>query len=325
MRIGVVFPTQPTDMVDIKQFGRWVEERPGTRLWAGQSTVIDSQMAGAFLAGAGIRAPMGISVALTPLTHPFQAAIQARSLALQSGSDVWAGFGTGGQEFAEALLGERYPRPAEFVGEYLDVVKLALSGQPFQHRGSAFTVTGQLPAITSGEVKVGAGVLRPYMARLAGGHADFIVTWLCPPAYVRDSLMPAMRAGARAVNRQPPEVISVMQFALDRHGHDPVDLVLGSSSGHLQSEHYRSMLTRAGVMTSPDQSAADLAGAVVAAGVMKSGTVDAICEEIRSFAEAGVNEVVLNPSGIYSRNGAAAALRDLDLVYRTYTGTSGHH
>ncbi|WP_278259913.1 LLM class flavin-dependent oxidoreductase [Nocardioides convexus] len=65
------------------------------RLWQGQSVVIEPHQAFAHAAGAGLRIPLGLAVTLMPLRHPFEAAVQAASLARTTGQPLVAGYGPG--------------------------------------------------------------------------------------------------------------------------------------------------------------------------------------------------------------------------------------
>ncbi|QDW63979.1 LLM class flavin-dependent oxidoreductase [Oerskovia sp. KBS0722] len=318
MRISVVFPQQPHDMADLKVFARWVAERPGTRLWSAQSTLVDSLQAGAYLAGAGIRVPIGLGVALTPMVHPVHAAVQARSLAILTGHDVWAGFGTGGKDLESGFLGQPYRKPASAVGEYLTIARHAMDGGEFVHDGEQFTVRGGLVSVDSPRVALGAGVLREGMARVAGRTADFVVTWLAPLPHLTDRLIPELARSATAHGRTMPQIVSMVHLGPLGVAPGSPELASYALTPHLWAGHYRSMLRHAGLNSGDSKSPADLAQALVDERVVLGGDLDAIVDQLVEYRAAGVAEVALNPLGTHLRHGAGRALADVAAVYDAY-------
>lgn len=115
--LSVMFPVMPERIEDLVRFARRVADGPCHRLWMGQTLTYETFQALAYLAGAGVRLPVGTGVALTPLRHPYEAALQARTVAQLMGHPVVAAFGTGGQEFAQDMLGAPHARPATAVAE----------------------------------------------------------------------------------------------------------------------------------------------------------------------------------------------------------------
>jgi alkanesulfonate monooxygenase SsuD/methylene tetrahydromethanopterin reductase-like flavin-dependent oxidoreductase (luciferase family) len=315
MRIGIVFPVQPNNTTDVKAFGRWVMERPGTRLWTAQSTLIDSHQAMAFAAGAGIRCPIGFGVALTPMAHPVLAAAQARSLALLTGHDVWAGFGTGGLHVEAGMLGQKYASPTTAVREYLEVCRLALDAESFEYNGEVFDVSGGAPNFRTPDVRLGAGVLRPRMASVIKDAADFVVTWLSPLNHISGILMPAL---TRA-DQTRPKIVAMVHSRLTTPGVDKQELIDDMTTPHLGAAHYRAMLRSSGIGADPQDTPAQVAEQLVDANVLLHGDVDDIVEGLVAYEAAGVQEVALNISGSFRRFGAQRALAEMSAIYAGYT------
>lgn len=247
----------------------------GHRLWIGQSLLVESHQMFAYLAGMGIKLPVGLGVTLMPLRHPFEAAAQARSLALLTGCPVVAGYGAATPQLVAALRGRPYRQPADAAAGYAQDVRQALDG------GGNL----RLPMAPHPPVEVGLGVLRPRMARAAGAVADVAITWLTPPAYVRDVLVPALAAGA-AERPKPPRIATIVPVALRKPGRDPRRLALAAAGAHLRGPHYADMLRRAGIPADP--------AALVDSGLFAYGTADDIATCVRSYHEAGADEVILN-------------------------------
>jgi alkanesulfonate monooxygenase SsuD/methylene tetrahydromethanopterin reductase-like flavin-dependent oxidoreductase (luciferase family) len=263
----------------------------------------------AYLAGTGIRVPVGTSVALMPLRGPYDAAVQARSLAALTERPAVAAFGVGPPELADGLLGAPYARPVTAATEYARCVRALLAGRPVAHDGEYVKLRFGMVPLAHPRVEVGLGVLRPAMARAAGAVADVAVTWMTPPWYLRHTLAPALAAGA-GERRSRPRVVAVVHVALARRGRDPRRLALRAAGPHLASDHYTAMLREAGVAvdaSDPDGGAR----AIAEAGVFVYGSTADVIGEIARYRAAGVDEVVVNTAGVYLTEGPDAALDDL--------------
>ncbi|WP_214409111.1 LLM class flavin-dependent oxidoreductase [Sphaerisporangium fuscum] len=309
MAPALLFPLQPTHPGEVAPFGRLVMDGLAGRLWMGQSVMAETHQAIAYLAGMGIKVPAGIGVTLMPLRHPMEAAAQARSLALLTGRPVVAGYGAATPELVGALRGVPYEKPATAAAGYARAVRASLGGGIFDHACEACVASVGLPPMEHPPVEVGLGVIRPGMARAAGAVADVAITWMTPPGYVRDVLVPALAAGAAAGGRAMPRVATVVHVALAGPGRDPVRLAQAGARLHLTAPHYTGMLRRAGVPADPADPRAG-AAALVEAGVYVYGTPEQVVERLRAYREAGVDEVVLNPAGVLRTEGSAAAVAD---------------
>lgn len=255
--------------------------------------------------------PVGFGVTLMPLRHPFEAAIQARSLAGITGHGVVAGFGPGATIFQQRVLGAPYRSQLGAVREYLGVVTDLLRTGATERDGEYYSCHADLPPLPHAEVEVGLGVLRPAMARLAGELAEVAITWLTPADYLAGVVGPSLAEGAG--DRTPPRVAAVVPVALDRPGRDPVDLVLAGNAGHLRMPHYQDMLRRSGIQVDPGdprRSAKEL----LAGGAFLSGDQGALAAGLAGFAAAGVDEVVLNLTGVCLTAGLDTALDELRAI-----------
>lgn len=282
------------------------------RLWHGQSLLVDSYHAFAYLAGVGIRVPVGLGVSLMPLRHPFEAALQAQSLALTTGQPVVAGFGPGAVAVQERVLGAPYTSQLGAVREYTTIVRALLETGQADFAGDSFDCRAVLPRLPRPPIEVGLGVLRPAMARLAGEVADTAITWLAPASYIADVLVPELDAGARRGGRPRPRIVATVPVIVEGPGRDIVELALAGSSGHLRMPHYREMLTRSGVDV--DDDLRRTAENAVAGRAIVSGTVDDVVGGLAEFAAAGVDEIVLNVTGVGQVHGFDAALEDVRTV-----------
>jgi 5,10-methylenetetrahydromethanopterin reductase len=307
---GARRPEQAVPYAGLVQWGG------AARLWQGQSVFIEPHQAFAFLAAAGHRIPIGTAVTIMGFRHPLQAAMDAASLAATMGAPVVAGFGPGAAVLQAGLTGRPYPSPLTACREYLAIVRGLLDGEVVRHTGEYFSLHGSLPpspGSTGPPVELGLGVLRPGMARLAGELADVAITWLTPPAYLAEWIVPALRESAAVAGRPAPRLVTMVPVAVSAPDRDPADLALAGHHAHLSLPHYRAMLRRAGIPIDPADPVAG-ARALVDSGVFVSGEPHVIAKELRAYREVGVDEIVLNVTGVWQRHGTRQALSELGTV-----------
>lgn len=309
-RFSVHLPFLPVDVRHIAATAALVDRIPGCRLWLAQSMAIETHQLLAYCAGLGLRVPVGTSVTLMPLRHPYEAALHARSLALLSGRPVIAGYGPGPADFQRALLGSRYRSPLGAAKEYLTTIRALLAGTAAASGSGSSRPAVTLPQLPHPRVDLGLGVLRPAMARLAGEIADAAITWLCPPHYLRDILIPEIRLAAAAADRPAPRVVSIVQVVPAGPRRDPAQLALSVSGFHLQAPHYVDMLRKAGLRIQPSDPASG-ARALVESGTVVHGMLPQLISGLDAYRAAGVDEIVLNLTALGQHRGALVALREL--------------
>ncbi|WP_385639304.1 LLM class flavin-dependent oxidoreductase [Streptomyces sp. SudanB91_2054] len=320
--MSLFFPVMPLRPDIVEGFARIVRDAGLARLWMGQSLTFDTYHLFAYLAGRGLKVPTGTAVTVMPLRHPYEAAVEARSVALFTGQPMTAGFGPGAVEFVTSLRGSGYRSPLTASREYLSMVRSLVRGEPVELNGEYHSLHGMLPPLPDAPpVDVGVGVLRAGMAKVAGEVADAAITWLTPLPYILDVLAPAMRQGAQEQDRKPPRIVSLVHFGVDRPGRDARRLVLAANDKHLGTRHYTAMLRSAGLKADP-QDPAGGADALVESGVFLTGSAQRIAERVIEHLDAGVDEVVLSPGGVLLAHGEQAALADLREVVSALGGSA---
>lgn len=309
-QVSIVYPLQLSAVAELEPFARLVAEGHAARLYLGQSLIVETHLALAHLAGAGCRIPIGTSVTLTPLRHPLEAALQARSLALMTGCPYLAGYGVSEPGTVAALRGAPYASPRTAAADYVRAVRGLLDGDEVR-LDSDYTPTHlRLPPLAHPPVTIGLGVLRPRMAQTAGAVADAAITWLTPPAYIEELLIPAIDRGAQSAGRDRPRIVAVVHAGLARPGQDPARMLAAGADAHLRTEHYSDMLRTSGIDADPGRPERT-AAALVAAGGYAYGGAEDVAAALAAYGRAGVDEVVLNPIGMMLAVGVDAALGDL--------------
>ncbi|MER5806757.1 F420-dependent peptide dehydroalanine reductase LxmJ [Streptomyces sp. NPDC002033] len=309
---AVLYPLQPDHPELVAPFAALVRRSGARRLWLCQSFKAEPHQVLAHLAGMGHAVPVGTSVTLLPLRHPYEAALQARSLALVTGRPVVAGFGIGNPGFVAGLTGSPYASPRTAVRDYLATVRALLDGETVALEGPYHRMHGGLMSLDHEPVEVGAGVLRPGMARTAGEVADVAITWMTPPSYLAGTLRPALEEGARE-RPAAPRIATAVHVALTRPGRDPRRLALAAAGEHLKAPHYADMLRRAGVGVDPHDPAGT-ATALLERQVVLTGSAQEVAEALDAYRRAGVDEIMLNPSGVLLTEGVRAAAADMEEI-----------
>ena len=227
-----------------------------------------------------------------------------------------AGFGPGSRELQANLLGAPYSSPLALAREYVGAVRGLLDGDVVDADGEQLRLRAQLAPAAAPEVEVGLGVLRPaVMARLAGEVADAAITWLTPPDYLREVLVLALARGRRGDRPATP--------APGRDGAGrarPLRRRAGGPRARVPTPRTSTLPTTATCSAGPglDTEAADtaaLARQVIDARGFVTGDLDSVHKHLTEYAEAGVDEVVLNAvMGVHRVCGGSAALQDLQQI-----------
>ncbi|MBY6350958.1 LLM class flavin-dependent oxidoreductase [Rhodococcoides corynebacterioides] len=310
---SILIPFVPTRHEQVLSVAGLVRFGRAHRLWQGQSLLADAHQTFAHLAASGFSVPTGIGVDLTPMRHPVDAALQARSVARAMDRPMVAGFGPGSRDLQAALLGAPYSAPVTAAEDYVTIVRALLGGGPVDITGSVYSCRMELPVLSAPPIEIGLGVLRPAMARAAGRVADVAVCWLTPPEWIADVIRPALHAAAESAGRRPPRIVAMVPVVPSDAGDDRVDAVRAACGGHLTMPHYRDMLRRAGVLVD-DEDFPATARSLLRSGAVVGYDANARADRFRRYADAGADEVVLNATGTFMTEGLPRAIEDLEAV-----------
>ncbi|CAM3637509.1 LLM class flavin-dependent oxidoreductase [Nocardiopsis gilva] len=320
-RVSLFYPYMAEEPTTFHRFAETVRDTPLHRLWTGQSLKVDSGHLIAASVGMGTKVPIGLGVSLLPLRHPYETALHARSLALLTGHAPVIGLGTATPEFVAGLHGAPYSSPLAVASEYVRIVRALLRGEALAEEGTHFHMHGRLLPAESPGAEIGLGVLRPGMAGVAGRWADAAVTFLSPPRYLREAIVPRIREASRERDR-PPRLVTIAHFVVERAGRDCPRAIAPTITTHIKQAHYGHVLEKAGISIDPHDPLA-AAERLIGSGVVMSGTPERIVSAIRRLHASGVDEVVLNPAGVVHTEGIVAGLADVNEVVRAFEGAEG--
>lgn len=126
------------------------------------------------------------------------------------------GLGVSHRVTVENWHGQKIDKPITQMREYVAAVRAILRGEepPDSERfPTKFAFIGYPPRP---QLPIYVAALSPNMIRLAGEVADGVMLWLCSPAYIRDTVMPAVREGLERAGRAEEEfdVVAAVPIAL---------------------------------------------------------------------------------------------------------------
>jgi alkanesulfonate monooxygenase SsuD/methylene tetrahydromethanopterin reductase-like flavin-dependent oxidoreductase (luciferase family) len=155
---------------------------------------------------------MGTAVIPTYPRHPMVLAQQALSITDLAPGRLRLGVGPSHRSTVVGIYGLAMPGDTlSHLTEYVSVLRSMLWEGVATFHGRYFSVEATLPRPTEPPILISA--LRARAFRLAGAIADGAVTWLCPPRYLLETALQALREGADQAGRAPPPLIAHVAVA----------------------------------------------------------------------------------------------------------------
>ena len=200
---------------DLAELARAAEEAGFARIWAPElyrSATIPLAVAAA--ATERIEIATGIALAFT--RSPFVLALEALDLDELSGGRMVVGLGAGVRRLNErwhavSAYDPPVPRMRDHIAAFREIVAALAAGRDARSEGQYVDihVAGyrRQVATSRGRIPVWLAAVMPGMARLAGEVADgFLDHPITTPAWLREKLLPPIRAGAERGQRPVPEI-----------------------------------------------------------------------------------------------------------------------
>ncbi len=180
------------------------EELGYESVWFGESWGYDAFTPLAWAAARTSTIGIGTHIATLFSRTPAMTAQSAASLDFLSGERLTLGIGTSGPIVVERWHGQRWERPLQRTREYVEILRLALSGEQVDYEGELFQLRNfrlrDRPLRTDMPIMIAS--IGPRNVELTGELAD---GWL--PIFLRRDAIPGMRellaAGAARSGRDP--------------------------------------------------------------------------------------------------------------------------
>jgi F420-dependent oxidoreductase-like protein len=335
MRLGIALgaPASPERVQDLATLAQEAERLGFATAWTAEAYGCDAATTLGWIAAQTSRIGLGAAVLQIPARTPAMTAMTAVTLDLLSGGRFHLGLGVSGPAVSEGWHGARFNPSLARTREYVEIVRLALSGERVDHQGLQYTVplarTEHRPLRLSvrppRRVPVYLAAVGPKATELAGQIADGWLAAFFSPEHSAGRVAAIREGRAAAGQTEPFEVIATVPLsvgddlasAADRL-RDYFALYIGGM-GTRERNFYNRFAREIGYEEAATEIqdrylARDRAGAAAAVPLQLIdqtalvGPKEHLAERLRCYAEAGVDAVTLWPFGQPAET-AIAALR----------------
>lgn len=235
------------------------------------------------------RVSLGTGVLPVFSRHPLVVAQQAIALASLAPDRLRLGVGTSHRPVMETTFGVEMRTPLRRLREYVMVLRTALGVGVVDHAGEYYTARARLSGPASVPLLIAA--LGAEAFRLAGEVADGAVSWLCPPAYLQQVALPALREGAERAGRQAPPLVAGLPVAICDHPEARRTAVRAQFAGYVRAPFYQRMLVAAGL---PEAESGAWSDRMIDAAVL-AGNEASVAQQLAALGVAGIDEVAVTP------------------------------
>jgi len=185
----------------------WVTQLPDAR---------DAAVLLAAYATATQRVRLGTGVLPIYTRHPSAMAQMAASLDELSAGRFILGIGVSHKVTVEAMWGRTLEHPVDAMREYISIVRTSLADGSASADGKFFSAHWSYSGPRRSTMPIMISALSPRMLELAGELADGVVLWMCGPSYIRDVVLPHVRAGREKAGKSMEgfEIVAAVQTSL---------------------------------------------------------------------------------------------------------------
>lgn len=266
------------------------EEAGVGQIWMTQGAAAPDTLT-IFAAAAGRTTTIGLGTAIVPTypRHPLALAQQALTLNDLAPGRLRLGVGPSHKPIIEGVYGLSLDAPMAHLREYIAILRALLRDGKVEHDGEQYRVHGSLPRPADTPILISA--LRAGAFGLAGAISDGALSWLCPPAYLLSTALPALRAGAAEAGRAAPPLVAHVPVALSTDRAATVAVARKLISGYARLPFYARMFADAGFAPGPDGTIPD----ALIDGLVVSGDEATIAARLRELLAQGLDELLVMP------------------------------
>lgn len=207
---GLRAPEMPLDIHSVADQARLLEELGYDGLVV-EETKDDPFALLTLAAQATTQLQVGTAVAIAFPRSPTITAMQAWTLQKLSRGRFTLGLGSQVKGHIQRRYGVRWSPPGPWMREYVQAVRAVWrtwqDGVPLDHHGERYDLSLMVPLFDAGpiehpDIPVHLAAVNPYMCSVAGEVADGVRPHpVCTPSYIREVMLPAVRAGAARSGR----------------------------------------------------------------------------------------------------------------------------
>lgn len=241
--------------------GRSLEDaqhRVGLAESLGYELVLDNHIAGrdgltTLVAYARTTSRVKLGTGVYPMLHMSPLALGQLAASVDELIDgrLVLGIGTSHRPVIEGWHGRPFPEsPLTAMRDTLTILRALFTEGAVDHDGTLLSARGfRFNGFTPrADLPIWVAALGPKMLQLAGELADGVVLWLCDDAYIRDVVVPNVRAGAERAGRDPAtvEIVPAITCAVTDDPEPAYAALRKQLVVYLSLPFYRSMLEDAG-------------------------------------------------------------------------------
>jgi F420-dependent oxidoreductase-like protein len=277
----------------------WISQLPDAR---------DSALVLAAYAQATSRIGLGTFVLPIYTRHPSSMAQMALSLDELSGGRFRLGIGVSHKRTVEGMWGMQLQEPVVAMGEYLGIVRSIIATGSADSQGRYFTAHTFYSGPRREDLPILISALNPRMLELCGEHSDGVALWMCAPDYIRDEVVPRVRAGREKAGKTLDgfEIVAAVPVCLTTDAAAANEIFRTTVARYASLPYYRKMLDRtfADMSDNPNDSILAELGGI--------GDGDAVRDAVQRYRAAGTTLPLVGPFG--GHDGAASTAETLRAV-----------
>ena len=315
--LGIFLEALP--IAEVRRLARRADERAWGTVWFPEITFGDAftPAAAAALETKSIRLATGVVGIWS--RSPVAMSLTAASLSQLCGGRLILGLGLQSRTYVESWHGARYVKPVTAMREYVTILRRVLAGECVTHEGEVFRVKNfqlQIPP-PDPPVPIYIAAIGPKMVQLAGEIADGVLGYFYSVPYIKNVVLPNLRVGAARSGRSLENFELVCGFpSIVTEDDSGIDLIKGQvlmfATAGESSPFYAESFVQAGfgeqlLQIREKVARKDIRGALriithqMADAFTLAGRADHVRLRIGEYREAGVKQIVLNPSppGVY--------------------------
>lgn len=223
-----------------------------------------------------------------------------------SGERLTLGLGVSHRPVVEGWHGQTIDRPVTEMREYVSIVRAILRGED-PPAGEKWQTGFHLFGVDHcPQLPIYVAALSPAMLRLSGEVADGVILWLCNPSYIRDVVIPEVRAGRERAGRtlEGFDVVAAVPAALSEDRESAYRAMRKDLIPYFGLPFYRAMIERTGFredIERYDSAAGNLEamqGAISEAfldELTAVGDAQALADGIERYRAAGTSSPCIGP------------------------------